>query len=664
MRLFSFCSALSFASVSLQAFAAPPSIWPTDVRPRACVKQAETVLRTYQWRGGYRLLTASGGEFRRPLRNLGSWVDLRIPDSGSAIVMEIAPDKIRRRSWDAKCREILTEEAPAPFYSDLRTGSWKDSDLKGLIGRLEREKKPGAVVTVWSPDFVHSIEALPDLAQAAAREGLEFIALRDPRSTIRTAVEFLNASRAWYLEKQKSDSAASPFPPVAADLTLGSFEIFRLNGFDHFPVSFLVTPKGVVETPLPGVLPLVRAREFLRELLSSAPSPIHMARNQAPTARIPALEPPARNESGAVCTQAFTYFPLRGDWVRRDENGRVALGVYNRMSPDGLYVLRSNSGPGVANVTILRLNRETKSVDLFETALSGEAFAVQGTWRYVVDIDGSHYRLRDLLKDQRRAKRQFRAGVTGFYATAAELPGGRASEHSIRSLSWPSPQVDPSAGSGQSDGGPLYNTTVKVGVDSRGEARDQGSNGQRYLCSNVRNSEGHAYTLPMISADGTEFAARPLFPRDRLDGIRIYRIGDNAEDCTLLDRLDYASSKVVFGFPKPGQKAPVVFYQTAGGTHGVHFHDRNLGKTFAVRDPDRIVWTDGYPGFTRDGRLVYGARWKAGEVEEAGFVIADPHQAPDLQAFRKANPNLGIPECITEAEVRKMESEQRTIYGF
>ena len=43
------------------------------------------------------------------------------------------------------------------------------------------------------------------------------------------------------------------------------------------------------------------------------------------------------------CIDAVSYLPLDSDMVGRDNNGLPALGTYERVSPDGRFVLRSYS---------------------------------------------------------------------------------------------------------------------------------------------------------------------------------------------------------------------------------------------------------------------------------------------------------------------------------
>lgn len=665
-----FISALLVPSIGLATKPAEHerASWPTEFSRAKCQNSVEKTLQAHLWRKDEtwvrRVDTDSMTKaYRRARAELGAWVDLEISEGGDVTVTESSAKARVVSHWDADCRLKTLSLSPLELASS-RTKGFRDRDLAKLL-----QSKKKAMIYLWSPRFVYSAGALPYFALAAKRQGYEFIPLLDPRESVQFAEQRVNLAKRELEQTLKDRSMASVrseavFPKMDLTRKLLSLEVFRANGFNHFPVAYLVENGQFNPRPMIGVLTTADIERAMKEWPFGFGPPVASAQASVPS---PQARDIASLPAGGACTAAFTYLPFKGSWVQPDEGGRISLGIYTRVSPDGRYLLRSHSGSGLTDVTVMELDRQKKTVRPYLTSLSGEAFAVQGTWRYVVDVDGSHYHLRDILRDQKRAKAQFRAGVRGFYATAAELPGGTKSAHRIRSLSWPSPSETGLMGT--QEAGALFNEVVDVAVDSAGNADDKDSTGNRYLCRNLKSSDGWMFSLPMVSADGMEFAARPQNPKDRLGGIRIYEFGANHEDCRLVDRVDFMSSKVVFGYPKKGQKPPVVFYEGSSGIVGLHYYDRVLKRVFAVRDTSRRSVVDGYPGFTRDGRLVYGARWDSCDaggrcVEETGYVIADPYQSEDVRSFRRAHPEANLPECIAESEVLKVEAEQREIYGL
>lgn len=378
------------------------------------------------------------------------------------------------------------------------------------------------------------------------------------------------------------------------------------------------------------------------------------------------------NVSFAGCIPANEYIPFVGKATKPNSDGRVALGMYSRISPDGRFVLRSFSGDHLSAVTLMEIFKQPnglKGARAYETDLDNEAFPVQGSWRFLVDIDGSHYLLKDIMTHQKDAKKQFRGGITGFYTAAAEKPGAVEQEIQIRSLSWPSERSGDQLDQGI---GQLSNETIYVKKNPDKSYSKFDSFGPYYMCSNIQKTEGRLYSLPMISTDGTEFSALPQSPEDRKVSMRVYKFGADNRSCEKSDDLSVATSKAIFGIAQSGKKAPVVFL--SGSTvanrpaYGIHLYDRELKRTFFVGDRSKRVAADSFPGMTKDGRIVYGARWRDCEscAETVGYVITDFYQTEDAQNFKKQFPDLAknFKQCITEEEVAKVEAEQSRLYGY
>lgn len=367
------------------------------------------------------------------------------------------------------------------------------------------------------------------------------------------------------------------------------------------------------------------------------------------------------------CIPPHEYFPMEGAWVPRDDNGNVVLGMYSRISPDGRYVLRSFSGKGLSSVTIMELTKKNgkNGVKAYQTPMKNEAFPVQGSWRYLIDVGGEHYKMTDLLSQQKKAKKQFTGGISGFYTVAAELPGGTLASHRIRSLAWPSENSE-NAGVGV-----LSNKIITASIDKNGNAEKIDSSKTFYMCSNLHGTDGNVMSLPMISPDGSEFASMPQNPKDDVS-LRLYRFGADNKDCEKVEDLKVIGAKVIFSYP---QDKMVMFY--SGGTYsnhgnGVYFYHREAKTIFSLNDSGRKVRADAFPGFARDGRIVYGATWEEcpenGKdcVERAGYVVSDPYQSEDMKEYKLANPEkaASFKECITEEEVASSVALQDQIWSY
>lgn len=362
------------------------------------------------------------------------------------------------------------------------------------------------------------------------------------------------------------------------------------------------------------------------------------------------------------CTAALTYIPLDGAEVGRNAQGVAALGTYERISPDGRFILRSYSGERVGKVSLMELPANgAAGVKVYRTPFSNEAFPVQGSWRYLVDVTGEHYRFSDILRQQQTAKPLFHGGMTGFYAAASEMPRPGAPAYStsaptdrqpvfIRSLSWPQGNNSDDQGVG-----PLQVETIEVRDDGV-KASLIRSSGARFICSRRVATDGSVYALPMISIDGTEFSAIPQVPRTGAPSMRVYGLGTDTmatdHPCDLRADLGLSPAKAVFGFPDAKTPARLT-YSDLGH---VYVFDRDLKQTFRLDHAKDRVLASAFPGLTRDGRVIYGATWRdcasaASCPEQAGYVIADPYQSTAYRQYWATQGKSSPRACITLGEV-------------
>lgn len=361
--------------------------------------------------------------------------------------------------------------------------------------------------------------------------------------------------------------------------------------------------------------------------------------------------------SGVDCIEPLTYFALDAGVVGADARGVAALGTYERISPDGRFILRSYSGARLGKVSLIELPAAAGgALQAHATPLSNEAFPVQGSWRYLVDVNGEHYRFSDVLRRGVQARPLFRGGMTGFYAAASELAPDAADPEAsslirIRSLSWPQ-GADPDT---QGEG-PLQVATIEVRDDGR-EARLLRTLGPNFICDGRRAIDGNAYALPMLSVDGREFSAVPQAPRQGAPSMRVYGLDPGpdgaAAACDLRADLGVTVSKAVFGFPGAGAP-PLLVYSDLGS---VYVHDRALGRSFRLDHGRQRVLASAFPGLTRDGRVIYGATWRdcadTGRCpEQSGYVVADPYQSRAWQDHWRQAGRPAPRACITRQEVQ------------
>jgi len=349
---------------------------------------------------------------------------------------------------------------------------------------------------------------------------------------------------------------------------------------------------------------------------------------------------------------------------------QVALGSYERISPDGRFVLRSFSGGRLGDVSLIELDAQGEPIAAYDTPLSNEAFPVQGTWRYIVDVNGDHYSFNSLLrskdvdyKAKRLVKPLFRGGMTGFYAAASELPMAEsiapstvpiapskgelnapqaklgtatianatsadtaaqpaplAAQVRIRSMSWPNP-----GGNVDTQGqGALVARDITVDTVHQRIVADSG---YVHLCTQRVSQDGPLYALPMISVDGLEFAALPQTPVQGQPTMRIYAFGDDLgrskNNCQPRDAFAFASGKTIFGYPHGKEPAGLAYeyrsqvwwYQRSADQNNANQLNANpSGQRFNIApyydNPRTELFASAFPGMTRDGRVIYGATLK------------------------------------------------------
>ena len=374
---------------------------------------------------------------------------------------------------------------------------------------------------------------------------------------------------------------------------------------------------------------------------------------------------------GQACIAPSTFVELGADVAGtvKDSEGKesVALGMYERISPDGRYVLRSFSGRKLGDVSLLELPAFDGAVlAAYSTPLSNEAFPVQGTWRYLVSISGQHYRFADVLREGVKAKPLFKGGMTGFYAVASELPGSRPDEIRIRSVSWPN-------ASGNTDNQGIGALAARTLTVDTAKHRITADSGVQYLCRQRVSEDGSMYALPMISVDGTEYAAMPQMPVKGASTMRIFGFGKSDNGCELHETFQHSSGKTIFGFaPRDGAGADVA-YEYRGQ---IWWYSRALKQAFNLAPPPQVAGEDllasAFPGMTRDGRVIYASTLRHCDSNnqncslKVGYTIADPYQSRAFQAYRQAHPEQTkhLPACIRRSDVLKERAAFAELHGL
>jgi hypothetical protein len=376
-----------------------------------------------------------------------------------------------------------------------------------------------------------------------------------------------------------------------------------------------------------------------------------------------------------IAAHQFAELPESVAGTQTDAYGKssVALGTYERVSPDGRFVLRSYSGARLGEVSLIELSEQGQVLRAFTTPLKNEAFPVQGSWRYLVDTNGDHYTFSSIAGrldagQQPNSRRNpprpvFRGGMDGFYAAAAELTSSQPGHIRIRSLSWPN-----ATGDSQTQGeGALVSRTIEVDVQRQ---RITADSGPVFHCKGRVSIDGPLYALPMISVDGQEFAALPQTPVQGKQTMRIFGFGQDGKGCEARQSFDFSSGKAIFGFSQTGQAANMAWEYNGQA----FWYSRELQTPFNIAPFDIQgkptgagfeLQASAFPGITRDGRVIYGATLKdcsSGVCRDrVGYMISDPYQSHAYRNHMLTYKGPARQQCITKGDVLQEREKFRAL---
>ena len=576
-----------------------------------------------------------------------------------------------------------------------------DEKLKNLL-----QTSPNSLIYVWSPRMVLSVTQAHLAAEQAHLLGLQFVPLVDGRipavewqSAVRQAVE-IHQTRSKTPTKASTKAPVDDASVLSASQALCATSLIDTDAYLHFPTAFVAQNGQIHPQKLIGAMPANFWHMGISARQTPIKTPLPMPSGSALVQFAEKATVNVPEEVPTQCIPANQFIALDPKQAGLDDNKEVALGAYERVSPDGRFVLRSYSGKRLTAVSLVELpnppqatlpaNAAYQTQRVLETPFSNEAFPVQGSWRYLVDTNGSYYEFASILRNQSAAKPLFKGGMTGFYAAAAEVdstyPLRNNQSVRIRSLSWPnaSSEAD-SQGEGM-----LTVRTLTVDPTVQGILADSG---RVNLCLNRVAVDGPMYALPMLSVDGYEFATLPQIPVAGEPTMRIFGLGTNGQQCEPLAQFKSLSGKVIFGFSdkqkeqakeKPNDKGTLAdvayeyrgqiwWYQRATATpfNLAPWEDASVSDLSDQTVTRQNVLASAFPGMTRDGRVIYAATWKRclGRVcaAEGGYVVADPWQSNAYKTHvmqNLAKSKVTAKTCITVQDVARERSAFAAFHGI
>jgi hypothetical protein len=151
----------------------------------------------------------------------------------------------------------------ALFLRALHANSMPSSDCfdDKKLASIQVQSKRGAMIYVWSPRMVYSVQQMTIAARAAAASGLAFVVVHDarvPRDEVVTlqSTPISSPSRA-EIKLEEQDLATPPFLPIAdSSAPLCTQTLIDREALRHFPTAFIVTAQGVHRHAIVGAMPL------------------------------------------------------------------------------------------------------------------------------------------------------------------------------------------------------------------------------------------------------------------------------------------------------------------------------------------------------------------------------------------------------------------------
>jgi hypothetical protein len=530
------------------------------------------------------------------------------------------------------------------------------NDLQLDISMRPSQGNPGSLLYVWSPRMVLSATQAHLAADAAKAAGLKFVPLVDGRLPV---TEWQSALRTLAASQPEVAEALATTEPLCSP------KLVEKDAYTHFPTAFVAKSGELHPNRLIGAMPAQFWAQGIHERMKP--------RNDG-----------AAFQEPQQCIPQNQFIALDPALAGLNDDKQVALGAYERISPDGRYILRSFSGSKLSAVSLVEIpgppglsaiKGQLSRQKIVSTPFSNEAFPVQGSWRYLVDTNGDHYTFHSIIikknNDHSATKPLFSGGMDGFYAAASEVntsyPERNEQPVNIRSLSWPNANATSTTSEVRQGEGMLTSRTLtvekhKIIADSR----------RVNLCLDRLREDGTMYALPMISVDGKEFAALPQSPVAGVPTMRIFGFGADGKQCEPRGQFTLQSGKVIFGFTNKTKKQADVAYEYRGQVWWVRRDDSlkslvplNLGpwedpafKPTKGNPAFRDVTASAFPGFTRDGRIIYAASWRrcgslqdSACVQEAGYVVSDPYQSNAYRNELRQTQAVAHKSCITVHDV-------------
>lgn len=365
---------------------------------------------------------------------------------------------------------------------------------------------------------------------------------------------------------------------------------------------------------------------------------------------------------------------------------RTSIGMYQRVHPDGKYVLHSAMwrggvrSPSVLLFDLSNLNENGEATEI-ETPMNDEVYPIMTDWSLFASPnhpDGMRYYSLSKIESQKNsASQEFSdRSHNQYYQSIGELSdkGGKkqirvtlysgrrtkdyeiemnegsvVSQKEIKSGSICQNIVSPQV-SGKSPE-EIANLRERLTAIEREQSRAMNDFQNGKLSRDERDSiraritrltdeyrsieeqlgRGNrledTFSSPVLSIDGHEVAALRV-ARGSYE-LRLFKINDDYS-CELTDSLPFQVSKIQFSHPVPGKKGSITFLgspkvENRAISQSVYVYNRDTKELTRIAKAGEFA-DYGYPGFTKDGRVIFPACKRVESKMQCGAQIVDPNQ--------------------------------------
>lgn len=142
------------------------------------------------------------------------------------------------------------------------------------LSNLQTQSKRGALIYVWSPRMVYSVQQMTLAARAAATYGLDFVVVHDMRVPPSEVWSYKNKPHPESLNEQikieEQDLATPPFVSIAGNSQpLCAAALLKQDAQRHFPTAFIVTSLGVHRHAIVGAMPPASWHQSIEQRLQT-----------------------------------------------------------------------------------------------------------------------------------------------------------------------------------------------------------------------------------------------------------------------------------------------------------------------------------------------------------------------------------------------------------